>query len=51
MYIGFTCGLSGGIPLNELENQKLERLLETVQKPARYTGGEMNAVKKDWKKV
>ncbi len=37
--------------MNELENQKLERLLETVQKPARYTGGEMNAVKKDWEKV
>ena len=38
-------------PLNDLENAKLERLLETVQKPARYTGGEMNAVRKDWDSV
>jgi len=29
-------------------NQRLEALLETVQRPARYTGGEVNAVKKDW---
>ena len=34
--------------MNETENARLERLLETVQKPARYTGGEMNAVIKDW---
>ena len=38
-------------PLNELENARLERLLETVQKPARYIGGEMNSVVKDWDKV
>ena len=37
--------------MNDLENAKLERLLETVQKPARYTGGEMNAVRKDWDSV
>ena len=37
--------------MNEAEIAKLERLLETVQRPARYTGGEMNAVKKDWKQV
>ena len=33
--------------MNSLENKKLEELLETVQRPARYTGGEMNAVVKD----
>ncbi len=27
--------------------QKLERILPTVQKPARYTGGEFNEIKKD----
>ena len=37
--------------LNEQDNLKLERLLEMVQKPARYTGGEMNAVVKDWAAV
>ena len=37
--------------MNDLENRKLEELLETVQRPARYTGGEMNAVVKDWSKV
>jgi radical SAM family uncharacterized protein len=30
---------------------KLERILPTVQKPARYTGGELNQVKKDWDAV
>lgn len=29
-------------------NQKLERILPTVQKPARYIGGELNQVVKDW---
>ena len=38
-------------PLNEQENARLERLLETVQKPARYIGGEMNSVRKDWASV
>ncbi|MBQ7656605.1 MAG: B12-binding domain-containing radical SAM protein, partial [Clostridia bacterium] len=37
--------------MNSLENKKLEELLETVQRPARYTGGEMNAVVKDWNSV
>ena len=37
--------------MNEQDNLKLERLLEMVQKPARYTGGEMNAVVKDWAAV
>ena len=37
--------------MNDLENRKLEELLETVQRPARYTGGEMNAVRKDWNSV
>lgn len=27
---------------------RLEALLETVQKPSRYTGGEVNEIKKDW---
>ncbi len=30
-------------------DEKLERILPTVQKPARYTGGELNQVVKDWK--
>lgn len=32
-------------------NRSLERILPRVQKPARYTGGEYNAVVKDWKKT
>ena len=28
--------------------EKLDELLLTVQKPGRYTGGEWNAVRKDW---
>lgn len=32
---------------NEIE-LKLERILPTVQKPARYTGGELNQVVKNW---
>ncbi|MDD5428530.1 MAG: TIGR03960 family B12-binding radical SAM protein [Candidatus Omnitrophica bacterium] len=31
-----------------MDTQKLEELLLTVRKPARYTGGEWNAVKKEW---
>ena len=27
--------------------EKLQRILPTVQKPARYTGGEYNEIKKD----
>jgi len=30
---------------------RLERLLPTVQKPGRYTGGELNQVVKDWNSV
>ena len=37
--------------MNEQENARLEKLLETVQKPARYIGGEMNSVRKDWNSV
>ena len=37
--------------MNEQENARLEALLETVQKPARYIGGEMNAVRKPWDSV
>ncbi len=32
-------------------NTKLERILPTVQKPARYTGGELNQVEKDWQAI
>ena len=32
-------------------NRSLERILPRVQKPARYTGGEYNAVVKDRRKV
>lgn len=34
--------------LNNNELMQLEKLLEQVQKPARYIGGEMNAVQKNW---
>lgn len=34
--------------MNDAQNQLLEKLLENVQKPARYTGGEMNAQVKPW---
>jgi radical SAM family uncharacterized protein len=38
--------------LNPFEiNQKLERILPTVQKPARYTGGEFNQVVKKWEAI
>ncbi len=30
---------------------RLERVLPTVQKPGRYTGGELNQVVKDWDKI
>lgn len=36
----------GGKPVKEFSADKLEALLDTVLKPARYTGGEMNAVRK-----
>jgi radical SAM family uncharacterized protein len=32
-------------------DQKLERILPCVQKPARYYGGELNQILKDWGKV
>ncbi len=32
-------------------NKKLERILPTVQKPARYTGGELNQVVKNWDSI
>ncbi|MCI0525881.1 MAG: hypothetical protein L0Y56_00305, partial [Nitrospira sp.] len=31
--------------------QKLEAILPRVQKPGRYTGGELNQTVKDWTKV
>ncbi|HEX9028092.1 MAG TPA: TIGR03960 family B12-binding radical SAM protein [Anaerolineales bacterium] len=31
--------------------EKLERILPTVEKPARYTGGELNQVVKDWETI
>ncbi len=31
-----------------IDDHKLDRILATVQKPARYIGGEFNAVLKDW---
>ena len=30
---------------------KLERILPTVRKPGRYTGGELNQVVKDWQEI
>ena len=35
---------------NEIQN-KLERILPTVQKPGRYTGGELNQIVKDWDSI
>ena len=35
------------ITIDEIKS-KLERILPTVQKPARYTGGELNQVVKNW---
>ena len=32
-------------------DERIERMLEKVQKAPRYTGGEMNAVRKDWNSV
>jgi radical SAM family uncharacterized protein len=32
-------------------NSKLARILPTVQKPARYTGGELNQVVKNWESI
>jgi radical SAM family uncharacterized protein len=31
-----------------IDERQLDRILATVQKPARYTGGEFNSVVKDW---
>ena len=40
----------GGRPLT-VSNEKIEALLEQVQKAPRYTGGEMNTVVKPWDEV
>ena len=32
----------------QLDNRQLDRILATVQKPARYIGGEFNSISKDW---
>jgi radical SAM family uncharacterized protein len=37
-------------PPSEID-KKLERILPRVQKPGRYTGGEINQVVKDWRQV
>ena len=34
--------------MDQALTQRLEALLEKVQKPARYVGGEMNAAVKEW---
>ena len=39
------------IPLNAADSARLEQLLETVERPARYIGGEMNATNKSWDSV
>src|SRR5574342_632577 len=31
-----------------IDERKLDRILATVQKPARYVGGEYNSILKDW---
>ncbi len=35
----------------EIEAKQLDRILHQVQKPARYTGGEWNSIRKDWGKT
>ncbi|MCA9667711.1 MAG: TIGR03960 family B12-binding radical SAM protein [Myxococcales bacterium] len=35
----------------EVISQKLDRILPRVEKPGRYTGGELNEVVKDWQQV
>ena len=35
----------------QIDLNRLERILPTVQKPGRYTGGEYNSVVKDWEKT
>lgn len=37
--------------MDEAQNALIEELLEKVQKPARYIGGEMNAVQKSWQET
>ena len=32
----------------QIDDRKLDRILPTVQKPARYIGGEFNSIAKDW---
>ena len=32
----------------QIDDRKLDRILQTVQKPARYVGGEFNSIVKDW---
>ncbi len=39
------------VSIPETVQAKLERILPTVQKPGRYTGGELNQVVKDWNMV
>lgn len=34
-----------------MENHRLDKILYQVNKPARYTGGEWNTIKKDWGKA
>jgi radical SAM family uncharacterized protein len=46
---------AGGKAVGKEADQEMEKILEKalrrVQKPARYTGGEWNAVRKDWEKT
>jgi len=35
----------------QIDDRVLDRILPTVQKPGRYTGGEYNSVIKDWKAI
>jgi hypothetical protein len=48
---------TGGYLNKETENshqillRKIDRVLPTVQKPGRYTGGELNQVNKNWEMV
>ena len=37
--------------MNRVYNDRIEAMLEKVQKAPRYTGGEMNAQVKDWEKT
>jgi radical SAM family uncharacterized protein len=39
------------MPISLTLSEKIDRLLPRVQKPGRYTGGELNSIVKDWQQI